>query len=313
MSSAFAKEFSKKELLGLLAASRARQRSGIEITEVRLTEWIDQFLLAPGTRQGNDGLRPRYAYSAGHYRRALQIARLYARGIKDRDAILFQLFLEGRDTPPFELETAIRKEFEKAAKMALAPIRSAYVNRTAEIPPHSKSVLIRQLGPLNQVFGNTKLKLNPNDLIEIVRMTLQAGVSRTALQTSPNSMQGLSSLMSVLSGPIASIYPGFLVFDDHGRWEHTTRVICQADRVELETIRIHFNEVINFISQGLDGIITPSSDPAQFQLVGRSLRSSREWSVIIFVFIAYLRQSSDIPTAGIEAELSKITPSVNEG
>ena len=56
-----------------------------------------------GDRGGNVGKRPVYRYSCRHYRRVLQVLRIYARGIKGRDEILIMLFLNGHGVKPFEV------------------------------------------------------------------------------------------------------------------------------------------------------------------------------------------------------------------
>ena len=60
-----------------------------------LDEWIDEGLVAKGDRLKNAGKRPVFRYGCRHYRRVLQVLRLYARGIKQIDEILIMLFING--------------------------------------------------------------------------------------------------------------------------------------------------------------------------------------------------------------------------
>jgi hypothetical protein len=59
----------------------------------------------------NVGQRPVYRYGRRHYRRVLQVLRLYARGIRQTDEILIMLFLNSYGVKPHEVREPLAREF----------------------------------------------------------------------------------------------------------------------------------------------------------------------------------------------------------
>jgi hypothetical protein len=54
---------------------------GFKFKTSLLNRWINEGLLAEGDRGGNVGKHPVYRYSCRHYRRVLQVLRLYVHGL----------------------------------------------------------------------------------------------------------------------------------------------------------------------------------------------------------------------------------------
>jgi hypothetical protein len=139
------RDLSKAELVERLTRRSVRY-PGV-FNEGLLDKWIEKGLAISGDRRENQGLRPTYRYGYRHYRRALQLVRLYAAGVRDRDAVLVQLFLSGYSVKPHEVREPLLTEFRKAREKINAPIRSIYIDRKGAIPPGRKRQLLEQFGP----------------------------------------------------------------------------------------------------------------------------------------------------------------------
>ena len=88
-------------------ARRARTRYGKDFTETTFNDLLKDHLLPPASRGENKGKRPVYLYDCRTYRRALQVVRLQAKGVIDRDAIRIQLFLHWCDLPLNHLKSSL--------------------------------------------------------------------------------------------------------------------------------------------------------------------------------------------------------------
>lgn len=158
---------SKAELVERAAKWGAAR--GFKFKPSLLNRWINEGLLAEGDRRGNVGKRPVYRYSCRHYRRVLQVMRLYARGLKGRDEILIILFLNGRGVKPFEVREPIEREFAKARATLNALMRSSRFDEEGQVPPKHKESLVRSLGPGDERFVKAGVILPPDQMIAAVR------------------------------------------------------------------------------------------------------------------------------------------------
>src|SRR5262249_40538350 len=120
-------------------------------------------------RSKNEGLKPVYDAGAQHYRRALQIKRLMARGISGRDKLRIQLFLRGYGVKPWDVREAVRREYANHLRSAFAQVRSTYLDNTREIGPAHKSSLRKQLGSLDERLKAAGLEMSPDAYIELTR------------------------------------------------------------------------------------------------------------------------------------------------
>jgi len=112
----------KAELVERAARWGATRRFEFRIS--LLNGWIDEGLVEDGDRGDNVGKRPVYRYSCRHYRRVLQVLKLYSRGIRSRDQILIMLFLNGHGVKPFEVREPIAREFGRARTKLIGMARS---------------------------------------------------------------------------------------------------------------------------------------------------------------------------------------------
>jgi len=158
---------SKAELVERAAKWGATR--GFKFKPSLLNRWIYEGLLAEGDRGGNVGKQPVYRYSYRHYRRVLQVLRLYARGIKGRNEILIMLFLNGHGVKPFEVREPIAQEFAKARAKLNALMRSSRFDEEGQVPPKHKESLVRSLGPGDERFVKAGVILPPDQMIAAVR------------------------------------------------------------------------------------------------------------------------------------------------
>jgi hypothetical protein len=150
------------------AAAWAKRR-GVGFTPARFNEWMKQGVVREGVRDRNEGKRPVYRYGCQHYRRVLQIVRLYSRGTRDRDAILIQLFLKGYGVQPSEVRDALLREFRMARGRINAMVRSTRFDDDREIPPSHKKSMTRSLGEADARFRRVDLVPSPDTMIAAAR------------------------------------------------------------------------------------------------------------------------------------------------
>jgi len=142
----------------------------VEFDLGRLNEWIDNALVDEGDRGENVGKSPVYRYGCRHYRRVLQVLRLYSRGIKSVDQILIMLFLDGHGVKPFEVREPIAREFGRARAKLIAMARSPRVEQDEVVPPKHKESLVRNLGNPDKRFVEAGAVLGSDELIAAVRV-----------------------------------------------------------------------------------------------------------------------------------------------
>ena len=109
----------------------------------RLNEWIDNALVDEGDRGENVGKRPVYRYGCRHYRRILQVLKLYSRGINGHDQILIALFFNGHGVKPFEVREPIAREFRRARTKLITMARSPRFEQDGVVPPKHRESLVR--------------------------------------------------------------------------------------------------------------------------------------------------------------------------
>jgi hypothetical protein len=158
---------------------RSQKRYGGRFTKALLEDLIKDGLLPALQRERNIGLIPVFKANAAHYRRALQIKRLMARGIHERDRLRIQLFLRGYGIEPWDVRDALRREYAKHVRTVSAQLRSGYIDNTQEIGPSHKLSLQKQLGPLDERLQAAGLEMSPDHYIQFGRSAkLPSGVRR---------------------------------------------------------------------------------------------------------------------------------------
>ena len=135
----------------------------------RLNEWIDNALVDERDRGENLGKRPVYSYGCRHYRRVLQVLKLYSRGIKSADQIRIMLFLNGHGVKPFEVREPIAREFGRARTKLITMARSPRFEQDGVVPPKHKESLVRSLGNADKRFVEAGVVLGPDQMIAAVR------------------------------------------------------------------------------------------------------------------------------------------------
>jgi hypothetical protein len=188
------------------AAAWAKRR-GVGFTPARFNEWMKQGLVWEGVRDRNEGKRPVYRYGYQHYRRVLQIVRLYSRGARDRDAILIQLFLKGYGVQPSEVRDALLREFRRARGRINAMIRSTRFDDDRQIPPNHKESMRRSLGEADARFRAVGMVPPPDTMI---------GAARAARSPDPQSRARsakIKQLGNLDEAVLVEILGGWLVND----------------------------------------------------------------------------------------------------
>jgi hypothetical protein len=186
-------------------ASQRAHRYKAEFGKSRLDEWIKQGLAFRADRKLQVGRRPIYQYGYRHYRRILQLVRLHASGLKDRDVILVQLFIRGYSVAPHEVREALLKEYRKARNKLNAPLRSIYADRQGEIPPKRKKQLRGQLGPADSRLLKTGMVPADDLMIALVRGARSPDTDKEipVAKLASQSFGLLQPLLNTLAGMLA--------------------------------------------------------------------------------------------------------------
>jgi hypothetical protein len=215
----------KLELVERAAAWGASR--GVEFDLGRLKEWIDNALVDEGDRGENVGQRPVYRYGCRHYRRILQVLRLYSRDIKSTDRILIMLFLNRHGVKAHEVREPLVREFARGVAKINAQARSVRFDQEGPIPPKHEESLIRSLGQADDRFVAAKIVLPGTQMIEVMRAarnpdpeSAQRNPKFTSAETVPVAM-----LQFLLGGLMAT------VDDNVGEAE---RLLRSASNSELE-------------------------------------------------------------------------------
>jgi hypothetical protein len=254
---------------------RVRRRSaryGVGFDQGQLDEWIKQGLAIPADRRENRGVRPIYTYGHRHYRRALQLVRLYAANVRDRDAVLVQLFLSGYSVRPHEIREELKKEFLKAIAKLNAPVRSVYFDREGPIPPGRFEQSLGQLGVADRRLTKADLVPTNDLLIRAVRAGRNPNSENCELVKANDVGADFGELAFALAQPVLA---GMLYADNEYASE-SENLIMQADESQYELARILF-----LLFRCLCKPANVQGDHASaFEAIYRSL-NQREFSALI--------------------------------
>lgn len=299
-------ELTKGDFFDKLNRSRARSRSGVIVTTSQYDEWVKQGLAPSADRLANQGRSPQYRYGTRHYRRALQLARFYGVGIRDRDALLVQLFLRGYGIDPHEMREALIKEISKAVAKLRSPVRSAFIDRNGSIPKASEASLTRSLGEQDAVFKRQGWGLEPDETINLARFTMNPPMPSKSL---PNvRFEAVSALNA--EDDLATLIPfleGLLTLDESSTWERAPQAIGAATDAEIVQARQLAHAT--FFKFGAAGSIpellaTKSLDQTTTRHRTQPLHHNREWAATGLGFcLAMIRPGATI--AGLDARLGQ--------
>jgi hypothetical protein len=224
-------------------ATRWSAKRRLSFKESWLDEWIDKGLVAKGERRENLGKRPVYHYSAHHYRRVLQILRLYARKIKRTDAILIMLFLNGRGVKPYEVREALGREFARGRAKLNAQARSSRFDNSGPIPPKHKESLIRALGKADERLVASNLVPTSNEMIDAIR---------TARSPDPDDPQRSPDFSRVAESPLSALRPVFggLLAHDEELGQGAENLLSKAADQLIEEARLMLLQIASMFSSG---------------------------------------------------------------
>jgi len=203
---------------------------GVKFRKSLLDGWIDKGLVPEGERLKNVGKRPVYRYGCRHYRRVLQVLKLYSRDIKGADQILIMLFLNGHGVKPFEVREPLAREFARVCAKINAQARSVRFDQEGAIPPKHKGSLIRNLGQADDRFVAAKIVLPGDQMIEVIR---------AARNPDPESARRNPKITSAETVPVAvlqSLLGGLMAAEDDDVGE-AERLLRNASNSELEAAR----------------------------------------------------------------------------
>lgn len=160
--------------------SLKRYKSGFK--DSWLAALMDEGLVSRLERgKHNDGLKPVFFATARHYKRALQLKRLFAIGITNRNAQRLQLFIRGYSNDVWDIRDALRSEYIGALMSLLHPIRSGYISKHRKIGPSHKKSLMKQLGELDSRLEAAGLKQGADFYISKVREGVNPNLGQTNL------------------------------------------------------------------------------------------------------------------------------------
>jgi hypothetical protein len=169
------RRLSKQEFVSRVAERAAAH--GVSFNATRLNEWIKRRLIPGAEWEANQGRRRIYFYDCRHYRRALQLVRLYSLGIVDKDAMLVQLFIRGYSVRPRELRRPLLSEFRRVRAQISRDVRSIYADRAGEIPPGHEESFLAQFGPADPRYSSAGVVPSSGQLIRSMRDARSPGMS----------------------------------------------------------------------------------------------------------------------------------------
>jgi len=212
-------------------AAKWGAKRGPKFRKSILNEWIDKGLVDEGARTKNVGKRPVFHYGRRHYRRVLQILRLYARRIRRTDQILIMLFFHGYGVKAHQVRESLAREFARGRAKVNAQARSTRFDLVGVIPPKHKESMIRSLGRADERFVAANAVLPGAQMIEVMR---------AARNPDPESAQRNPKFASVETVPVAalqSLMGGLMAAGDDDDVGEAERLLRNASNSELEAAR----------------------------------------------------------------------------
>ncbi len=156
----------------------AKPRYGVSVTPRMLQDWVSEKLVPGPTAHGQRrGESPYWGWSRDSYRRILQICRLKGRGTNRVTQIRCCLWMRGVDLPFEAVQAAIHSEFQRAKKLALRPVASAWDPRqTPTLTSGRQTALAREMGEPSPLLLPTGCSFS-DELTPDAYATLRFGMS----------------------------------------------------------------------------------------------------------------------------------------
>ncbi|WP_336490665.1 hypothetical protein [Methylobacterium nigriterrae] len=276
---------SKAELVARASARAARYNQSF--SQSKLDEWIKQGLVQRGERQKNQGLRPIYVFSRAHYRRVLQIARLRAGGISDRDAILLQLFVRGYSIEPHDIRTELATEYARARAKLNAPVRSVSADTFGPVRGKRRESLLKQMGQLDPRFDKAGVGV-PN---EFYIQALRLGRMPDTDSTSKHGRSIASPFTAITSA--STLFSG--MFYDHGSDDDPIKLL-----ISLSTdaqIKIASGTLRAIRAEAQRAIKTGNFSAVEFDAASTAYHAlyQREFLALMLVFLVKMSAGAEKP------------------
>jgi hypothetical protein len=246
---------------------RARSRVaryGVSFGTTRLREWIRQKLVHGAVRGSNVGKRPMHYYGRTHYRRVLQIARFYGMGIKDTDELFVRLFRAGYCLPSQQVRNALLIEFKKAQSKLNASLRSAYYDRSDNVPPGRMRQIAKQWGPVDPRFKGIDLNFADNIMLAIVRAGRNPAIPVVSRSQNTNDHLNENFDVTQLKCMSEQFFHGMLAKDDEFGSLVEELIISSSDD-QYRCARVIFRSMlsgIGWLAQHDDGKIALGAETA---------------------------------------------------
>jgi hypothetical protein len=200
-----------------------------EWTRKHINEWLSNSLALAGEPGPNEGRKRSYLYSCRHYRRALQLVRLYGNGRTVTADLHVQLFIRGYSGVSQDLKDAVLSEYQKFRAQLIAPMRSKEFTKTGPVSTTKQQQINKRLGTLDDRLHELAL---PTDLY--------LDVARLAREQDPDARDHRQSFSQPeLFEFLRPIFAGMLDEGDASEAEtETERLIHRSDRAGYERARL---------------------------------------------------------------------------
>jgi hypothetical protein len=200
-----------------------------EWTRKHIDEWLSNSLAFAGEPGPNEGRKRRYSYSCRHYRRALQLVRLYGNGRTATADLHVQLFLRGYSGFSQALKDAVLSEYQKFRAQLIAPMRSKEFTKTGPVSTTKQQQINERLGALDDRLQGLALPTN-----------LYVDVARLAREQDPDARDHRQSFSQPeLFEFLRPIFAGMLDEGDESEGEtETERLIHHSDSARYERARV---------------------------------------------------------------------------
>jgi hypothetical protein len=220
-----------------------------------LNDLMKNGLMPAATPVGRSGKAWRYRYDARAYRRGLQIARLRAAGVVERDALTVELFLRAYSLPPFLVRPALWAEFKWSIRSLIASVRSRYIQNSREIPAGHMAALQERLGPLDPTFEEAGLRLPPEVYVSSIRSALSEPLNLSMTSIDVDRLSAALSASDWWGQFAAMVLPylsGSMMVGEAGldvgssQIDYVEKLLAACSNDELATAQTTFAEMLRF-------------------------------------------------------------------
>jgi hypothetical protein len=295
----------------LTRLSRCARLWSVEFSPARYDEWRKGGLVID-PRRHQLGRTPAYRYGVAQLRRCLWILRIYRSGIKDREAIILQLWLRQADVAPHQVREPLAIEFKKARNQCTAMVRSIFAERNGPITTGRRQALLQQFGDLHPAIAQTGFRLHPDDLIATYRLAVDPSRGGRPVERAGD----YGAVINAFWPAFVGIFRGVLA---KGEKDEPTSFEVRLARASDEELRIS-REVFLFVWPMLSILLARGHDnedsgPSTYN----SQLSNREWlPVLLAILISSIEMFEavsriDIIGDGAASWINLISPMILSG